>query len=50
MSYRSGDAMAVFRPTCRQCYIERGQTILLDEAGVCPVNLAHRTIDDIVVA
>jgi len=45
--------MTDFRRTCRQCFIERGQTILLVKQGdkwVCPVNPEHKTNDDIQVA
>ncbi len=46
--------MAEFRPTCRQCFLERGQTILLEKVNgewVCPVNPKHKTkFDDVQIA
>ncbi|NYZ79966.1 hypothetical protein H0N95_01800 [Candidatus Micrarchaeota archaeon] len=46
--------MAQFRPTCRQCFLEKGLTILLIEGSNdewhCPVNPRHTTIDDVQVA
>lgn len=45
--------MADFRMTCRQCFVERGQSILLkdtEKGWVCPVNSNHQTIFDVEVA
>ena len=46
--------MVTFRPTCRQCFLERGQTILLVEGNhgewTCPVDSRHVTNDDVEVA
>lgn len=43
--------MTDFRMTCRQCFMERGQSILLEKKDngdwVCPVNKSHHTINDI---
>lgn len=46
--------MVVFRPTCRQCYHEKGITVLLEERQkgewVCPKDPRHKTKDDVEVA
>ena len=45
--------MARFIPTCRQCFLEKGQTVLLEEANgklVCPKNPKHETKNDVRVA
>jgi hypothetical protein len=44
--------MAQFRPTCRQCFMEKGISILLEERNgelVCPKNPNHKTVDDVLV-
>ncbi|MBI1973750.1 hypothetical protein HYS54_02965 [Candidatus Micrarchaeota archaeon] len=45
--------MVQFKPTCRQCFIEKGQSIpLVEQDGkmVCPENAAHETRQDVEVA
>jgi len=45
--------MVKFKPHCRQCFIEKGITILLEERNgelVCPINSNHKYKDDVQVA
>lgn len=45
--------MAKFKPHCRHCFIERGQSILLEEKNgelTCPINPNHKYRNDVQVA